>query len=142
HVRCGGVVSDARDREAVRPRPRVTLTDVHPHLWPLGVAFGKTRTPDIYTLSLHDALPIWLLGAAAEHHRSARVRGTAAQDDGLRSEEHTSELQSRGHLVWRLLLEKKKRRARSAPIRPSWMLRRSRRAPRAPRCPRIALRSR
>src|SRR5437660_6357751 len=68
-------------------------------------------TSDTYTLSLHDALPIFAQLARARRLRlelarfAQRDRGGAVQ---LRSEEHTSELQSRGHLVCRLLLEKKK----------------------------------
>src|SRR5262245_64331504 len=87
---------------------------------------NDTATTNIYTLSLHDALPIFrngqegvllnpydaagfaeealkLLGDQAR----ARALGRAAQD--RRSEEHTSELQSLRHLVCRLLLEKKKK---------------------------------
>src|SRR3712207_7755894 len=87
--------------------------------------FNDTATTEIYTLSLHDALPIFRrealdvqrpgrpgrdvplhggqqrLGPAAVHER-VRLRGAE------RSEEHTSELQSRQYLVCRLLLEKKK----------------------------------
>src|SRR5689334_24505669 len=88
--------------------------------------FNDTATTEIYTLSLHDALPICLhparhLGGAAgarrarrgqRHHRvhpatDARGRRTAQRDVSPRSEEHTSELQSQFHLVCRLLLEKK-----------------------------------
>src|SRR5690625_5888826 len=102
--------------------------------------FNLPAPPAIYTLSLHDALPILLqlhvllerveTAGDIDHHRmvddhlrrSQRVDllGIAAQLlHGLahgsqvhdaRSEEHTSELQSRGHLVCRLLLEKKKNR--------------------------------
>src|SRR5690625_6776238 len=71
-------------------------------------------TTDLYTLSLHDALPIWYLqlvqgGHGAVHHRlQDRARCVVGMDVVRgRSEEHTSELQSRGHLVCRLLLEKK-----------------------------------
>src|SRR5215510_16333782 len=66
--------------------------------------FSDTATTEIYTLSLHDALPI----AARRHqqHDEAAVRVERHQA-WRRSEEHTSELQSRGHLVCRLLLEKK-----------------------------------
>src|SRR2546429_6409003 len=69
--------------------------------------FNDTATPEIYTLSLHAALPICL-----EHH-GGQADGTGHQRHGQhlgapRSEEHTSELQSRLHLVCRLLLEKKK----------------------------------
>src|SRR3712207_7920789 len=93
--------------------------------------FNDTATTEIYTLSLHDALPIfamtgkrwddaelhfedaltmntrmgarpWLAHTANDYARMLRAR------DGRRSEEHTSELQSRQYLVCRLLLEKKK----------------------------------
>src|SRR5438445_9366227 len=71
--------------------------------------FTDTATTQIYTLSLHDALPI--SGHAIRHglRRDGRVlarTGVSAH----RSEEHTSELQSRQYLVCRLLLEKKKAR--------------------------------
>src|SRR5439155_20563844 len=69
--------------------------------------FNATPPTEIYTLSLHDALPIsmkaaldgWLERASFERLHDVLLP---------RSEEHTSELQSRGHLVCRLLLEKKK----------------------------------
>src|SRR2546422_2939521 len=80
--------------------------------------FNDTATTEIYTLSLHDALPISIAGAAGARN-AAKIE--AAMRDCLigfiafsitnwlrRSEEHTSELQSRLHLVCRLLLEKKK----------------------------------
>src|SRR3989442_12011703 len=68
--------------------------------------FNDTATTEIYTLSLHDALPI--SGAsgvtlARTLENGGTVLWTGA---GGRSEEHTSELQSRPHLVCRLLLEK------------------------------------
>src|SRR5256886_9477117 len=101
--------------------------------------FNDTATPEIYTLSLHDALPIWWDTAAGRSsgdwqialpwgapggtalRRDARrgVRGpsrassrrsaadNARLDEAVRSEEHTSELQSQSNLVCRLLLEKK-----------------------------------
>src|SRR5438552_16926620 len=68
--------------------------------------FSDTPTPETHTLSLHDALPI-----SIETLRDYDVpwAGHAPRGiDGLRSEEHTSELQSPDHLVCRLLLEKKK----------------------------------
>src|SRR5690606_40708775 len=94
-------------------------------------------TPEIYTLSLHDALPICQIGACARHNQVLTVlddiddviacdrintqarqlgvdgevqrgRASIAVHVGDRSEEHTSELQSRENLVCRLLLEKKK----------------------------------
>src|SRR3712207_7209093 len=91
--------------------------------------FNDTATTEIYTLSLHDALPIWpaVVGAAGEREGERQPGGAAVPgevvaldrvDAGaavdhvarrvLRSEEHTSELQSRQYLVCRLLLEKKK----------------------------------
>src|SRR5207248_11361470 len=91
-----------------------------------------TATTEIYTLSLHDALPILavlrvpaagrggrrLCDAAAAHHRAAVLAAAADhRPQGLRgahrqgrSEEHTSELQSPYDLVCRLLLEKKKQK--------------------------------
>src|SRR5205814_9990622 len=76
--------------------------------------FQPTATTEIYTLSLHDALPIFarrqnarrLLGA--DHDPRKEAGRHAADSGGKRSEEHTSELQSLRHLVCRLLLEKKK----------------------------------
>src|SRR5258708_32897981 len=73
--------------------------------------FNDTATTEIYTLSLHDALPISIHaddghgGHELRHHR--RGPGLLQQ---ARSEEHTSELQSPDHLVCRLLLEKKKKK--------------------------------
>src|SRR2546427_5389487 len=81
--------------------------------------FNDTATTEIYTLSLHDALPI---SGADRHADGATVRGRAGRgraravaradsDVALRrSEEHTSELQSQSNLVCRLLLEKKKKK--------------------------------
>ena len=102
--------------------------------------FNDTATTEIYTLSLHDALPIW--GAAAarigkykkaealpqrapgsiksgalpqREMGSIRSRGAAAARIGkYRSEEHTSELQSLTNLVCRLLLEKKKKKTNTS----------------------------
>src|SRR2546425_8289375 len=87
--------------------------------------FNDTATTEIYTLSLHDALPISArsssaaapgkrpcvrrVGSASRGRRStagARCRSSSAS----RSEEHTSELQSLAYLVCRLLLEKKKKK--------------------------------
>src|SRR3712207_8022984 len=68
--------------------------------------FNDTATTEIYTLSLHDALPIlaWF-GALWRRNGHPRFQEKCRI---LRSEEHTSELQSRQYLVCRLLLEKKK----------------------------------
>src|SRR6185437_16434500 len=69
--------------------------------------FNDTATTEIYTLSLHDALPIWRPWAPRAPDRTAEVdRGSRPAVQ--RSEEHTSELQSLAYLVCRLLLEKKK----------------------------------
>src|ERR1039457_7685437 len=67
--------------------------------------FKYTATTEIYTLSLHDALPIYH-HVAAEHHLAHRLAVGGDAPHG-RSEEHTSELQSPCNLVRRLLLEKK-----------------------------------
>src|SRR5438093_4573822 len=83
--------------------------------------FNDTATTEIYTLSLHDALPICLERREAEHllhvkrehqehreqHRAHDETGDVRRGKRLRSEEHTSELQSLTNLVCRLLLEKK-----------------------------------
>src|SRR3712207_8429677 len=88
--------------------------------------FNDTATTEIYTLSLHDALPIYPRRAGQVAHQVPRAPhqvGAGGVDEGLprhwadqrvvarrverRSEEHTSELQSRQYLVCRLLLEKK-----------------------------------
>src|SRR6267143_7293237 len=65
--------------------------------------FNDTATTEIYTLSLHDALPISALVLCIRSGLPRRENWR-----GPRSEEHTSELQSQFHLVCRLLLEKKK----------------------------------
>src|SRR5437667_12676722 len=80
--------------------------------------FNDTATTEIYTLSLHDALPIWF----SIGHDRLELSERAPLDSGCsptlrrfqrrrhRSEEHTSELQSHHDLVCRLLLEKKKKK--------------------------------
>src|SRR3989449_2337804 len=81
--------------------------------------FNDTATTEIYTLSLHDALPIsvTLDGATSRAigiNASVTFTGLTPGSHSVvlsRSEEHTSELQSRLHLVCRLLLEKKKKLA-------------------------------
>src|SRR5437016_7691381 len=74
--------------------------------------FNDTATTEIYTLSLHDALPISkaLRGELVAVLAAALCGGAGAGADLDRSEEHTSELQSLTNLVCRLLLEKKKKR--------------------------------
>src|SRR2546422_10297471 len=76
--------------------------------------FNDTATTEIYTLSLHDALPISRprsrVSRCAADASAVDARGDASSSRRrARSEEHTSELQSRLHLVCRLLLEKKKK---------------------------------
>src|SRR5215211_9512211 len=77
--------------------------------------FNDTATTEIYTLSLHDALPICLPASGASAatlggRSSSRTSRSTPSSRNLasRSEEHTSELQSHSDLVCRLLLEKKK----------------------------------
>src|SRR2546430_8469119 len=87
--------------------------------------FNDTATTEIYTLSLHDALPIWVTDVSQPLRISGitvpvlvSIAGGEYSLDGgpftacdahERSEEHTSELQSQSNLVCRLLLEKKKK---------------------------------
>src|SRR2546430_11891243 len=74
--------------------------------------FNDTATTEIYTLSLHDALPI-SASFAPEPNLSSTQHSTeccTAANPAMRSEEHTSELQSQSNLVCRLLLEKKKKK--------------------------------
>src|SRR5476649_3100749 len=73
--------------------------------------FNDTATTEIYTLSLHDALPIW-----RHWPRRPRRSATWPPPRRSRSEEHTSELQSHSDLVCRLLLEKKKQTHRTHEI--------------------------
>src|SRR5256885_16514471 len=78
--------------------------------------FNDTATTEIYTLSLHDALPIYVARGRADRRIHPDEPGGPAvyrQADRTRSEEHTSELQSPCNLVCRLLLEKKKKVAYS-----------------------------
>src|SRR2546427_6506622 len=77
--------------------------------------FNDTATTEIYTLSLHDALPIFrvdveapLVGGRRSAIDNFLNRNGCELYDRPRSEEHTSELQSQSNLVCRLLLEKKK----------------------------------
>src|ERR1039457_499104 len=68
--------------------------------------FNDTATTEIYTLSLHDALPIYFWRCASGN-RFLILKKTMMMKKITRSEEHTSELQSPCNLVCRLLLEKK-----------------------------------
>src|SRR6266511_6462558 len=74
--------------------------------------FNHTATTEIYTLSLHDALPIFRSGGPEPRPARDPRRGPRRRRE--RSEEHTSELPSREKLVCRLLLEKKKNNAKNA----------------------------
>src|SRR2546421_3472482 len=84
--------------------------------------FNDTATTEIYTLSLHDALPICSKkvqrnsssATSATRAAGTRVmqRWSMGHSRNRRSEEHTSELQSRSDLVCRLLLEKKKKKSK------------------------------
>src|SRR3712207_6005379 len=89
--------------------------------------FNDTATTEIYTLSLHDALPIWggklvfinsvVGGAIDARFMPAILKGIMdCMEHGPRSEEHTSELQSRQYLVCRLLLEKKNSNLNPTPL--------------------------
>src|SRR5437763_5525150 len=71
--------------------------------------FNDPATTEIYTLSLHDALPICRFSCCSRSRTTRRCGSSATRSSGRRSEEHTSELQSPMYLVCRLLLEKKKR---------------------------------
>src|SRR5438874_10586086 len=76
--------------------------------------FYDTAPTEIYTLSLHDALPIWFSPftrwISVNSATRCCARASSTSSSRTRSEEHTSELQSRRDLVCRLLLEKKKNR--------------------------------
>src|SRR2546425_8665058 len=77
--------------------------------------FNDTATTEIYTLSLHDALPICFAGPGTvqatptEDATVTALNKEKLEQELQRSEEHTSELQSLAYLVCRLLLEKKKK---------------------------------
>src|SRR6266705_6840732 len=84
---------------------RMVLMTLISSLLSLCFFFNDTATTEIYTLSLHDALPI--CGSRSCRRSTARASCCACS---TRSEEHTSELQSPYDLVCRLLLEKKKQK--------------------------------
>src|SRR3990170_3628596 len=94
------------------------------------IFFNDTATTEIYTLSLHDALPISAPatpGASAPGPSSAtasrpRARAARPARRTRRSEEHTSELQSPDHLVCRLLLEKKKKKDKATTHNPPYTI--------------------
>src|SRR2546430_11192681 len=72
--------------------------------------FNDTATTEIYTLSLHDALPIFRTSRERHGAQTLDQHLFDLVAEGVRSEEHTSELQSQSNLVCRLLLEKKKKK--------------------------------
>src|SRR3989441_6829333 len=105
----------------------IVTADMHRVVLHFFFFFNDTATTEIYTLSLHDALPI------SGHAGSRRAGGAAlwrsawrrswrrhrrglSGDQGQRSEEHTSELQSLAYLVCRLLLEKKKKHSQKTHV--------------------------
>src|SRR5207253_6675158 len=98
------------------PRPHTSLDPPRSQPPASFFFFAGSAPPEIYTLSLHDALPIFQVGARPATHGLLSGCGVHRAVTGFqrmeRSEEHTSELQSRGHLVCRLLLEKKNKRNR------------------------------
>src|SRR2546430_12323916 len=82
--------------------------------------FNDTATTEIYTLSLHDALPIYNVSASSVFGLKITESAPVSRSFAVacfRSEEHTSELQSQSNLVCRLLLEKKKTKEQT---RMSW----------------------
>src|SRR3954462_13230420 len=94
-----------------QPTDKLGLTDCYPISF---FFFNDTATTEIYTLSLHDALPTYRL--QSHDNLVSRRRHTRLSCDWSRSEEHTSELQSHDHLVCRLLLEK----TRTSSQTPNW----------------------
>src|SRR5260221_7987170 len=82
------------------------MSVMNPRFLPL-FFFNDTATTEIYTLSLHDALPISLSTLVLRRRGLGHVRRRRGCE--MRSEEHTSELQSHSDLVCRLLLGKKNR---------------------------------
>src|SRR5436190_23346212 len=95
----------------IRLLPIISIST--PYMLSFLFVFNDTATTEIYTLSLHDALPICerLMPWSFTRVASAISRGLApgVTASRSRSEEHTSELQSHSDLVCRLLLEKKKK---------------------------------
>src|SRR5205823_14323445 len=107
--------SDTRGpTRSTQPSPSTRSADstfrpaARPYSTKLAFLFNYTATPETYTLSLHDALPISAAGRSAMRRTGSRRRATRIAANAPRSEEHTSELQSLAYLVCRLLLEKKK----------------------------------
>src|SRR5579872_4380523 len=98
-----GRVKSRMVKRDTAPATRITVT--HSKV-PFSFFFNDTATTEIYTLSLHDALPI--SSDSATRPSASTIRPCSCERRcRRRSEEHTSELQSRPHLVCRLLLENK-----------------------------------
>src|SRR5450631_4032887 len=96
------------DRRCLHAHGLVTVGLGICHPAAFGFVFNDTATTDIYTLSLHDALPIFddrIDQRAVDGAETVIVPLVGAEDAEHRSEEHTSELQSHVNLVCRLLLE-------------------------------------
>src|SRR2546430_12357893 len=91
-------------------------------LFPVFFFFNDTATTEIYTLSLHDALPIYqiVLQVSVPERERGGTRMIIKRIEFARSEEHTSELQSQSNLVCRLLLEKKKKSCSHRSPRQLW----------------------
>src|SRR2546430_13207017 len=87
---------------------RLSIVLLHPPARSFFFFFNDTATTEIYTLSLHDALPISPGPASCGRASPQASRPRPRRSPPARSEEHTSELQSQSNLVCRLLLEKKK----------------------------------
>src|SRR3989338_3703829 len=96
---CWPISSNRSDRKSTR------LNSSHSSISYAGFFFNDTPTPEIYTLSPHDALPISQVAGARDREQRDRQRDAwmlANLLQPFRSEEHTSELQSQFHLVCRL----------------------------------------
>src|SRR5947209_20193258 len=90
--------------------PTLCLTITLLHTLYIFFFFNDTATTEIYTLSLHDALPICSQNGRLLLQDDGGHQLDDLGEEEVRSEEHTSELQSRQYLVCRLLLEKKKKK--------------------------------
>src|SRR5438477_9636189 len=108
------------------PRADVVGSGISVSLFLFIFFFNDTATTEIYTLSLHDALPISRSSRARIASNAAGQQRSAPSESPMRrvttatrSEEHTSELQSHVNLVCRLLLEKKKKKIANEDVRSS-----------------------
>src|SRR5207253_9436892 len=113
HIKQQHIITDARHRLR-----RVELSLIWPTLiTPFVIFSNSSPTTKLSPLSLHDALPIYPDSPhpGILHVQQGRPARAQLLHHDPRSEEHTSELQSRGHLVCRLQLEKKKTRPLPVP---------------------------